>query len=158
MDQAIALIQNLSMELRPQLLATQGLRAAIDWDLKQVQQRVGIGYSIDIPEGDLGLSSEQEIGVFRIIQEGIRNVVRHSRARTIRLQFQRTEDAGVFVLEDDGVGASAEALKQGPSLGILGMQERAIRMGARFEFADHIGEGASITLHIPAAQPSREIE
>jgi PAS domain S-box-containing protein len=156
-DQAIAMVQNLSMELRPQLLEAQGLRAAIEWDAEQIHHRAGIGYSIDIPEGDLGLTSEQEIGLFRIFQEGMRNVVRHSRARTIRLQFQRTVAAGHFVLEDDGVGASAETLKQASCLGIMGMREQAIRIGARFEFASHAGQGTTITLHIPAAKPADEV-
>jgi len=154
-DQAMALVQNLSMELRPQLLDAQGLRAALEWDAKQIHERLGIACVIEIPEGKLGLTPEQEIGVFRIFQEAMRNVVRHSQARAIRLHYERNADGGEFILHDDGMGISQETFAHSPCLGILGMRERALRMRASFDLISQIGQGTTVKVRIPAARPGR---
>ena len=148
-DSTIALVRRLSTELRPELLDSLGLRAAIQWDAEQFQRRTGIVCAVRIPEDSSVLSGDQKIGVFRIFQEALTNIARHAQAKTVFIALKRERNDLILTIEDDGVGFSVNLLEHTQSLGVLGMRERALILGAKFRLESVPGHGTTITLRIP---------
>lgn len=147
-DTNIALVRRISTELRPQLLDSMGLRAAIEWDLEQFQRRSGVRCVARITEESLELSNEKKIAIFRIFQEAMTNIARHAYAQNIVVDLERDEDDVVLRIKDDGMGFSADLVEQMQSLGLLGMYERALVMGAHFEVDSKPGDGTTIMLRV----------
>jgi PAS domain S-box-containing protein len=148
-DSTIALVRRLSTELRPELLDSLGLRAAIQWDAEQFQRRTGIVCAVRVPEDSSVLSGDQKIGVFRIFQEALTNIARHAQAKTVFIALKRERNDLILTIEDDGVGFSVNLLEHTQSLGVLGMRERALILGAKFRLESVPGHGTTITLRIP---------
>ena len=149
-DTNIALVRRLSTELRPQLLDSMGLRAAIEWEIDQFQRRSGVRCVVRLTELSLDLSTEKKIAIFRIFQEAMTNIARHAEARSVCVDLERREDDVMVTIKDDGMGFSADLIEQMQSLGLLGMYERALVMGAHFEIESKPGQGTTIILQVPS--------
>jgi signal transduction histidine kinase len=149
-DTNIALVRRLSTELRPQLLDSMGLRAAIEWEIDQFQRRSGVRCVVRLTELSLDLSTEKKIAIFRIFQEAMTNIARHAEARSVCVDLERREDDVMVTIKDDGMGFSADLIEQMQSLGLLGMYERALVMGAHFEIESKPGQGTAIILQVPS--------
>ena len=149
-DTNIALVRRLSTELRPQLLDSMGLRAAIEWEIEQFQRRSGVRCVVRLTEQALDLSNEKKIAIFRIFQETMTNIARHAEAKNAFVDLERQEDDVVLTITDDGVGFAADLIEQMQSLGLLGMYERALVMGAHFEIESKPGQGTTIKLRVPS--------
>jgi PAS domain S-box-containing protein len=148
-DSTIALVRRLSTELRPQLLDALGLRAAIEWDAEQFQRRSGIVCEVDVSEDPLGVSDDQKIAVCRIFQEALTNIARHAHAKNVLVTFERERNQSILTIKDDGVGFPVDLLEHTQSLGVLGMRERALLLGAEFRIDSVPSHGTTITLRIP---------
>ncbi len=148
-DNNIALVRRLSTELRPQLLDSMGLRAAIEWEIEQFQRRSGVRCLVQVTEDALNLTNEKEIAIFRIFQEAMTNIARHSKAQNVWVDLEREENEVILTIKDDGSGFSADLVEQMQSLGLLGMYERALVMRASFQLESKPGKGTTITLHVP---------
>ena len=151
-DTNIALVRRLSTELRPQLLDSLGLRAAIQWDLDQFQRRSGVRCVVRVSKVSLDLPNEKKIAIFRIFQEAMTNIARHASAKNICVELERAGDEAVLTIKDDGLGFSTELVEQMPSLGLLGMRERALVMGACFHLESMPGQGTTIILRVPLSE------
>lgn len=149
-DTNIALVRRLSTELRPQLLDSMGLRAAIEWEIEQFQRRSGVRCVVRLTEVSLDLSNEKKIAIFRIFQEAMTNIARHAEAKNAFVDLERQEDDVVLTITDDGMGFAADLIEQMQSLGLLGMYERALVMGAHFEIESKPGQGTTIILQVPS--------
>jgi signal transduction histidine kinase len=148
-DSTIALVRRLATELRPEILDTFGLRAAIQWHTEQFQRRTGISCVVLVSDDPLGVSDDHKIAVFRIFQEALTNIARHAFAKNVLVTLEREPNDAILTISDDGVGFIVEPLENTQSLGILGMQERALLLGAQF-FLDSVpGHGTTVTLRIP---------
>jgi signal transduction histidine kinase len=151
-DSTIQTVRRIATELRPNLLDTFGLIAAIEWLTEDFEKRTGIRCRYE-GVADLTAGRELSTTVFRICQEALTNVARHARATeaTVRLEV----DDGWLSLEvrDDGVGVSPETLARANSLGVLGMRERARIAGGDLEVAGAPGQGAAIRARLPLQPP-----
>jgi PAS domain S-box-containing protein len=147
-DSNIALVRRISTELRPQLLDSIGLRAAIEWEIEQFQRRSGVRCVVRLTERSLDFSNEKKIAVFRIFQEAMTNIARHADAKNICVDLEREQDDVVLKIQDDGIGFSADLMEQMQSLGLLGMYERSLVMGAHFEIVSKPSEGTAIILRV----------
>lgn len=147
-DSTIDTVRRISSELRPGVLDDLGLVAAIEWQAQQFQQRTGIMVKCDSSHDD-GLTRERAIAVFRIFQEMLTNVLRHSQATHVRVGTM--DDNGHFVLEvsDNGRGITEEQKQNTRSLGLLGMQERAHLVGGKMSISGTKGKGTTVTLRVP---------
>jgi signal transduction histidine kinase len=87
--------------------------------------------------------------VFRIFQEALTNIARHAQAKTVFIALKRERNDLILTIEDDGVGFSVNLLEHTQSLGVLGMRERALILGAKFRLESVPGHGTTITLRIP---------
>jgi PAS domain S-box-containing protein len=128
-DATVDAVRRIASELRPTALEEFGLVEALRWHAQQFQARTGITVHCDCPPESVGLSREQATAVFRIVQEALTNVLRHSGATRVEIKMRHEGGHYVITVSDDGRGIT-EAEKTGPrSLGLLGMRERAHLLG-----------------------------
>jgi len=154
-DVALREIREAIMDLRPSALDDLGLAAAVRWYADEHLRPLGIKVSLEISGDEQRATGAVATAVFRIVQEAVNNIARHSGARraTITLEFDPT--AVLTVVEDDGPGFDPERFRQphenGRGLGLLGMRERAELFGGDVEIASGEGQGTSVRVRIPYA-------
>jgi PAS domain S-box-containing protein len=148
-DETVQIVRKISTDLRPGILDDLGLAAAIEWQAKDFQRRSGILCILDITEEDLDVGGEQATAVFRIFQEIVTNIARHSKAEKVWIHLHQQEGMVVLEVEDNGVGISPEALSQSGALGRLGMRERAAMFGGEIEIGGIPGKGTTVIVRMP---------
>jgi two-component system sensor histidine kinase UhpB len=153
-DSIVGLVRKLSTELRPGMLDTLGLNAALEWLAEDFQRRSEIKCSVQVPQDRLSFSPEHEIAIFRICQEALTNIARHAGASSVSVILTRHGDDVVFTVEDDGRGFNTEILDATKSLGLAGMRERALLFGGDLQVHSSPGHGARVTLRVHLSQPS----
>lgn len=132
LDQTIAQVKTISTELRPAVLDKLGLAAAIEWQCSEFAKRTGIACDCRLPATDLDVDPEYSTALFRILQESLTNVARHSSARHATVTLHADESEVVLTVVDDGRGISAAEISAPGSLGLLGMRERTDSLGGEF--------------------------
>jgi signal transduction histidine kinase len=157
-DAMIADVRRIATELRPAILDTFGLNAAVDWLAEDFQKRTNICcvYS-GMDDGALdrlGIDRELSITVFRICQESLTNIARHSRATEAQVQLSAEGEWLSLQVSDNGKGISPEMLMNTHSLGVVGMRERARIAGGeliigRWTAGAGPGCGTSVTARFP---------
>lgn len=156
-DEALRLVRDLSIDLRPPLLDDLGLPTALCWYLDRYARRSGLTAEVQIEmlNQNERFSRELETACFRIAQEALTNVVRHARARHVSLQLARKESLLEMIIKDDGVGFDLAALckraSRAATLGLLGMQERAHAAGGQVHIHSAPSDGTKIRFTVPLA-------
>jgi PAS domain S-box-containing protein len=147
-------VDQLVWELRPTALDDLGLRAALANYVAEWSRRVGI--AVDLHTSGLlddRLSSEIETTLYRIAQEALTNVAKHSRATHVDLILERRPDHVLLVVEDDGVGFDADPAADvsagADGFGLHGMRERAALVGATLQIESAPGNGTTILVRLP---------
>jgi PAS domain S-box-containing protein len=160
LDMAVEGVRRISRGLRPPALEDVGVEAAIRSHLRTALGRSGMGVEVDMaPVEDL-LDEKGQLVLYRVVQEAVSNVLRHARARTVRIMVDVSLEGErvVAVVEDDGVGFDPEEiLLTGEGLGLLGMDERARLAGGRLEIQSRPGAGTRVEIRLPAS-PSGGVE
>lgn len=150
--QTISTTQNLCYQLRPSLLDDFGLFVALQDFINEFSEKWGI--KIDFEHEDVQglLSAEEETVLFRVLQESLTNILKHSRAKKVYISLS-TADANVILsVHDNGIGFDMLELKRagmGERFGILGMRERVEMVGGEFFIESRLGEGTKITAVVP---------
>jgi signal transduction histidine kinase len=139
-------IHRIIYDLRPSLLDDLGLSAAVKWYADNSLSRKGLQVNLEI-EDDLRLPPEIEISTFRIYQEIVTNILRHSKAESVSIELYATDDRLLLAVEDDGVGFSHENRSSGA--GIAGMRERAALVKGTITFDSEPDMGTHVLLEIP---------
>lgn len=154
-EQVSAEIRTTSYLLHPPLLDEMGLLHALKWYVEGFAERSKISVALELPP-DLGrLPKERELSLFRVVQECLTNVHRHSGSSTALVRLTRASTQITLEVKDDGVGIDREtqariATGRGSGLGLRGMRERAARIGGKLELQSN-GNGTSIVVVLPAA-------
>ncbi len=148
-EAAIGTVQRISAELRPGLLDHLGIAAAIAWQAKRFGDRTGIPCAVAHPEREIDLERDRSTALFRIFQEALTNVARHSGADRAAVALSEVRGVVVMTVEDNGKGISMERIADGRSLGLVGMRERVRPFGGAIEFGSNDGSGTSLTVRIP---------
>jgi len=146
-NQAMTELLSLARQLRPTALDDLGLAAAIEGQLEQLK-RGEIEASLSV-EGDFSdLGADAQLVIYRVAQEALSNATRHSGAEHVEVRLRRAE-GGVVVLEvsDDGRGFAFDESERG--LGIGGMRERALLVGAELAIESRPGHGTTVRLDVP---------
>ena len=147
-DEAIGNVRQLSQLLRPVILDDFGLEAALRWLGEGFQTRTGI--AVDLESHFSGrLPDETETHLFRIAQEALTNVARHSGAKRVRLKLETHGEQICLSIEDDGRGLPAAAASNGQGMGMIGMRARARSAGGDVTVRSHPGEGVLIEVRAP---------
>jgi len=140
-------VRTLSQALHPVILDEGGLESALDWYLPTMERQTGIKVCYEKSGDPFPIASNAGIHVYRVVQEALNNVVRHSGSSSavVRLRFQ--PDSLELLVEDDGAG-----LKQAPparGIGMVAMKERAELLGGRLEVSSRNGGGTVVHLKVP---------
>jgi len=148
-DRLIITVRNIATELRPDILDHLGLIAALEWHAKEFEKRhkVRCVFNSNIQKIDLG--KDKATAVFRIFQETLTNVARHSGASQVTAKVQLLEDKLLLEVEDNGKGISEEQLFNITSIGIIGMKERAKFIGGRVFIEGREGGGTKVFFEVP---------
>ncbi|HEV2952774.1 MAG TPA: ATP-binding protein [Candidatus Dormibacteraeota bacterium] len=143
-------LRRLARGLRPPALDDLGLLAAIRRLLSEFEDRTGIRISLDVEGANRRLDPALELGLFRIAQEAIRNVERHSQAQIVAMRVRFTDHQVEIEIKDDGIGFSplASADQRG-HLGLIGMQERATLLGGTITIEARPGRGTQVVAAVP---------
>lgn len=152
-DDVLRSVRRIAADLRPGLLDHVGLRAAIEWQAEEFTRRTGTPCAVRSELGDLQLDRELATSVFRIFQEALTNVARHAGAEHVEVALGL--DHGQLRLEvvDDGIGVP-EVGPRGTTLGILGMRERAWRLGGECTVRRRLPRGTIVTVVVPLRFPA----
>jgi signal transduction histidine kinase/ligand-binding sensor domain-containing protein len=142
-------VRRIASELRPTLLDDLGLIAAMEWHLKEFEERFGIKTQLEEPGEQLSLSDTAKIGLFRIFQESLTNVARHSQAKKVKISLSVKNEYIILCIEDDGIGFDQEKISRKRTLGILGMKERTAMIRGNYEISSINGKGTTIVVSVP---------
>ena len=147
-DATIHTVRRIAMELRPGVLDDLGLVAALEWQLKDFEKRTGIRCEFFPPVEDISLDADLSTALFRIFQEALTNVARHSGATEVHVRLRADADSSTLEVEDNGKGIEKEKILSSKSLGLLGMRERAQMFGGRITVTGTPGTGTKVTVEI----------
>jgi len=151
-DETMQIVRRIASELRPSTLDQLGLQAAIECLVQEATQRTGIAIVLQAEEFPQ-LSGEVASHAFRIIQEALTNVTRHSKATRVDVTVRRLEKTIILAVEDNGVGFTPQSLSGLRSLGLVGMRERALACGGNLMIRGEPGHGTAIVVTIPVVAP-----
>ena len=140
---AISEVRQIAYNLRPHLLDEVGLTEALKAMVKRMATASGINFSVEIDAVDRDFSSDAAINVFRIVQEAVNNIVRHSRATMASVAVRRHDNEVVIEISDNGIGVSASSQRDGRAgFGLAGMAERAQMLGGKLTLVPISSSGA----------------
>jgi len=148
-DGIIGRVRRLSAELRPGVLDDLGLLAAIEWQAQEFQERTDTACVVESNLGDVRLDRDLSTAAFRIFQEALTNVARHARARRVSVRLERRGVELRLDVRDDGAGITREAVRNPTSLGLLGIRERARRLGGTVTIGPALPSGTLVSLALP---------
>ncbi len=149
-DSSVNSIRDIALLLRPSMLDDLGLIPALEWQAREVSRRSGIKVTVAAENMPDALPDELRTCIYRVVQEALHNVARHSGAKSAVVTV-RQDDGSLFLsVEDDGSGFDPERTR---GLGTLGMEERVRQLGGRLEVRSTPGNGTAlrVTLPIPVA-------
>lgn len=151
-DRTIHTVRRISTELRPAMLDRLGLLAAIEWQAAEFERQSGIRCRMvtTLTTLDIGRAASTEI--FRICQEALTNVLRHSGATRVTLRIKRGRRGVIFEIKDNGKGIEPGALERSDSLGLFSMYERALLAGGECAVARSEGGGTTVRILVPMAR------
>ncbi len=148
-DLAINMVRRVVSELRPGILDDLGLEAALEWQSEDFSDHTNITSNLSWELGDQELEQEISTALFRIYQELLTNVVRHSRATQVDAFLEIEGNWLVFTIKDNGRGITENEIRSHQSMGLLGMRERARALGGDVDFHGKDGYGTSVRARFP---------
>lgn len=152
LDATVENIRRIINELRPSILDTLGLWAAVEWLAMEVLQNTGVNCEIEIAHSaeELTFNDEQTTGLFRIIQESLTNILKYARASVVIIQAYRQDNDLVVMIKDDGIGMEGRNRTKIEGWGIMGMKERVRQLQGQFSMVNNPHyKGVQITVSIP---------
>ncbi|MGQ0809856.1 MAG: ATP-binding protein, partial [Nitrospiraceae bacterium] len=154
-DNTIASVQRLVAELRPGVLDDLGLVAALEWQCQDFERRSGIACSCECDQEEIDVPASCSTAAFRICREALMNVVRHAQATMAHVRLKHEDEHLRLDIRDNGSGIPSDKLTDSRSLGLLGMRERAETLRGHLEITGWPGQGTTVTVRFPLAQPVR---
>ncbi len=151
-NETLKTVRKISSELRPRLLDQLGVIPAIESSLKDFEKRTHIKYRTEIQSENINLPHNLSTSFFRIFQEAITNISRHSRATMVKIRIFRNGNGSLhMIITDNGIGFESQEqnYNKNRSLGIIGMKERAIIMGGKLDIKSAPNTGTEVRLEIP---------
>ncbi len=139
----------IAVSLRPEILDELGLVKAIQWYAEDFERRSGISCPVEAPVDEPILPRQTATCAYRILQEALTNVWKHSGASQAKIRITASDNMVSVSVSDDGVGLDLKRFPDTPSLGLLGMRERASLAGGRISIRRNRGKGLRVVAHLP---------
>ncbi len=153
-DSALEGVRRFSQDLRPSILDDLGLIPALEWLITDLEKSYQITTKVNITGKKRRLAPEGELTVFRIAQEVLSNIRRHSQASAVEMNLDYGVDALTLIINDNGIGFKmperTSDLALSGKIGIIGMRERARLIGGTLIVQSEPGMGTTVTLRIPS--------
>ena len=150
--QLFQLVRDVATSLRPPILDA-GISSAIEWQARRFEARTHIPCLVQVPEHLPPLGASKEVGLFRILQEALTNVMRHAQAHTVELTLSVQGRELCLSISDDGQGF-VPAGGRPTSFGLVGMRERVLMLGGTLALHSVPGEGTTLTVRVPLVEKS----
>lgn len=144
----IQTVKRISLDLRPPVLDHMSLTEAIEWQGKLFQSRTGIQFDLSTEPDMINLDTQRSSTIYRIFQECLTNVIRHSEASKVNVDIMDMQGLLTMNVSDNGKGLVPEQINENFSLGLLGMKERAQIWGGQVHFTGRQNEGTTITIEL----------
>jgi two-component system NarL family sensor kinase len=156
-------VRTISHLLHPPLLDEAGLSSALRWYVDGFSQRSGIRVDLDMPDNFERLPVELETAIFRVVQECLTNIHRHSGSPTAKIRLRQRDHEAVVDIEDKGRGIPQHKLEQmaaagAPGVGVRGMQERLRQLGGKLDIESNSGgTRVKVRLPLPETPPNESL-
>ncbi|HTH66375.1 MAG TPA: PAS domain-containing sensor histidine kinase [Gemmatimonadales bacterium] len=154
-ETSIGQVRALATELRPAVLDSLGLLAAIEWETQQFTRRTEIPCTLELPPDPPAVDADRSTDVFRVLQEALTNVARHARAHHVTVSLELRRGALHLRVRDDGRGITAAEIASPQALGLVGMRERALLWDGVVEWRADDAGGTVVDLRLPLAPGGR---
>ena len=148
-DATVRSVRRIASELRPGVLDRLGLTAGLEWLLNEFERRSGIATSFVAEGVEDKVDADISTAIFRITQEALTNVARYAGATAVTARLSGSAHHLLLSIEDNGCGFDPSAEPPTLSLGLLGMKERARRLGGAFDITSLPGKGTELRVDIP---------
>jgi signal transduction histidine kinase len=148
-DASLQTLHVVSSELRPLILDDFGLESAIEWQAEEFQNRTGVRCRFHSSIADLDLTKDQSTAVFRIFQETLTNIMRHSGATEVDIRLEMNEDTLILEVVDNGRGITETEISNSQSFGLLGIRERLYPWNGQVDFIGHPNKGTRVIVRVP---------
>jgi two-component system sensor histidine kinase UhpB len=148
-DATIHTVRRIATELRPGVLDSLGLAAAIEWQAAEFQERTGIRCEMKIDVTEKIWERNFSTACFRIFQETLTNIIRHANATCVEVRLAQDDHELVLTVSDNGRGITETEIAHPRSIGLAGMKERATQVGGEVSFSGQPGQGTVVTLRVP---------
>ena len=142
-------VRRISEDLRPGMLDDLGLAAAIEHHVQKFSAQTGIACELSMNQTEFDLDEQIATTLFRIVQESLTNVARHSGASRATINLRELEDKIFLIVQDNGRGLPADQVAVRKTYGMLGMRERVRMLGGTLDIFNEAGAGARIEACIP---------
>ena len=149
LDLTVTSVQRISSELRPSVLDDLGLFAAIESEARVFEERTGIECELSTPDELREVDSTTSAAIYRIFQEALTNVARHSNASRVEIRVRERSGELFLEIRDDGRGIVSEQIDDPASLGLAGIRERADMLGGTALIEGIPGRGTIVSVRIP---------
>lgn len=150
-EKIVAMVRDMSLLLRPSMLDDLGLIPAVQWQAREVSRSSNLYIQVTAESVPDDLPDEHKTCIYRIVQEALRNAVRHSNAKSVRIALSLSADNLFLSIQDDGQGFHPDREK---GLGLLGMEERVAHLNGRFRVTSAVGQGTSVYVELPLVPQS----
>jgi len=148
-NSTIKSIQRICTELRPGVLDDLGLVSAIEWAVEEFEKNTGIECNLLMELKETNPDPDLSITIFRILQESLTNVARHSRATRAEIKLRKRRKHIKLEIRDNGIGIKPEEINSSRSLGIIGMRERVKSWGGEMKITGERNRGTVIAIKLP---------
>lgn len=145
-------IRRICTQLRPEILDVLGVFEAMKWQIEEFEKRFFIPVVVDFPVPEPRLSANVSINLFRVFQETLTNIARHSSATEVDVSFEINGNNLILTISDNGKGFKEEEIRAKRTLGLLGIKERVNAMNGQFIINSEPGKGTVVRIEVPAGQ------
>jgi len=150
-EKTVAIVRDMSLLLRPSMLDDLGLIPALQWQAREISRNSDIYVEVLADSIPNDLPDDHKTCIYRIVQETLRNTVRHANAKTAHIALKLTAEGLHLRIQDDGQGFRPERDK---GLGLLGIEERVAHLKGDVRIESRLGQGTSICVELPLMQKS----
>ena len=148
-DATILTVRRIATELRPGVLDSLGLAAAIEWQTTDFQSRTCILCETTIDVKEAVWDRELSTACFRAFQETLTNIIRHAKATRVEVRLTQVDHELILTVRDNGRGISQKEAADARSIGLIGMRERLAQVGGGVQFAGAPNQGTTVTIRVP---------
>ncbi len=149
-DSIIQVVRNVARKLRPAVL-DMGIAAALQWQAEHFSRQSGIVSEVEIATGDFALDNERATALYRIVQESLTNVARHSRADRVCISLGLSDDGYELNVSDNGIGFDPTDRSR-KTFGLMGIRERVLLLEGELSIRSQLNQGTHLRLRIPATR------